>query len=291
MSIENISSRTPENIAKGKEDEVDSEFPPFDPEKAKRLVEEAKEKKNTISIDVEAAYKILNEGKEARKDSSEYDFRNTDRYQEQTFILSAANSLADSPDITYIDRITSEASERATKDDSTIFEALKSLSQEADTDKEGGFAATDLMNAFIETTAVYVTSKDEKSARGFAKGLMITMEMQLAGAPADRPNRAADELRVDLALIKPIIDGFIEEYNTEYGSSNDFKDHLKNALEIEEIDLRSAQRRNMQLNPDAERRIQAIKSALAKLDSLQSSYEDNLKNLKDTAYANHRIIK
>lgn len=289
MSIERINLPAPEDLAEEVDSEADSKFPPFDPENAERIAKEAKAgKRNTFSIDVEAAYKILSED---QKDNLEYDFRNADRYQEQTFMLAAANSLVNSPDIMHIDRVASIANERATEGSPTIFEALKTLSQETGTGEEGEFAATDLMNAFVDTTAAYVVSKDEKPARGLAKGLITTMKMRLASAPTNRPNRAADELKVDLELVQPIINEFIEGYNTEYESPNDFKDYLKNALEIEEADLRSARNRNTQPAPDTERRIQALKSTLTKLDELQSNYKKNLQILHDTAYANHRIIK
>ena len=55
--------------------------------------------------------------------------------------------------------------------------------------------------------------------------------------------------------------------------------------------MRSAKRRGEQISSDAERIAQAIKSAMAKLEEMQSDYNKNLKNLQDTAYANHRVIK
>ena len=321
MGIEKNNSRTSENVVNGEEKkEVDLEFPPFDPEKAERLVQEAKEKGNTVSIDVEAAQRVLSRGQTERaktefdpslyesesawrhanftasegervKGNWEYDFRRADRYNEQTFMLAAADSLADSPNIMHIDRVALGVSEKARKDQSNFFEALDGFVQESNGGTEEEFAAADLMNAFIDTTATYIISKDEKPARGFAKGLMTKMEMRLAGAVSDRPNQPADEIRVDLMCVQPIMQEFIEGYNPAYESPNDFKNYLETALQIEESNLRFAEDRYSQSSLETKRRMQALKSAISALDDLQSHYEANLKNLRDTAYAHHRIIK
>ena len=221
----------------------------------------------------------------------EYDFKNADRYQETTFALAAADSLIDSPNISYIDDIAQGISGKATENNTSVFEALKQSVKESDVDKKGGWAATDLMNAFIDTTSTYVISKDEKVGRGFAKGLLTSLEMQIDGFTKDKPNPYLDALRVDLSIIKPLADEFIKGYNPSYDSPNAFRDYLKNELETREIDVRSAKRRGEQISPDMERETQAIKSAMTKLEDMQSNYDKNLKNLQNTAYANHRIIK
>ena len=228
---------------------------------------------------------------ESKTISGEYDFRNADRYQEDTFLLTAANSLVDSPDIMFIDHAMFDAKERADKDNTTVFEALKALSRESNPDEKGGWATIDLKGAFIDATSTYVISKDEKIGRGLAKGLLTKLEMTIDGATTDEPNPQADKLRVDLALIKPIAEEFIEGYNPAYDDSNAFRDHLKSTLEMEESDVRFAKSRGEQPAPNAERKIQAIKSVMDELARMQSSYEKNLKNLHDTAYANHRVIK
>lgn len=228
---------------------------------------------------------------EKLKSSTEYDFRSADRYQETTFILAAADSLADSPDINYVDRIAQEIGSKAAQNNTSVFKTLKQSVQESDIDKDGGWAATDLMNAFIDTTSTYVISKDEKIGRGFAKGLLTSLEMQIDGFTANKPNPQVDALRVDLSIIKPLADEFIKDYDAPYDSPNAFKDYLKNELEMREIDMRSAKRRGEQISPDMERETQAIKTAMVKLEEMQSDYDKNLKNLHDTAYANHRVIK
>ncbi|MBR2589031.1 hypothetical protein IKE84_01675 [Candidatus Saccharibacteria bacterium] len=221
----------------------------------------------------------------------EYDFRNVDKYQEATFVLAAANSLVDSPDIAYIDSIALKIGDKATENKTSVFEALKQSVKESDTDEKGGFAATDLLNAFIDTTSTYVASKDEKIGRGFAKGLLTSLEMRIDGFATDKSNPYIDALRVDLSIIKPLADEFIKNYDAPYDSPNAFRDYLRNELEMQEIDMRSAKRRGEQISSDAERTVQAIKSAMAKLEEMQSSYNKSLKNLQDTAYANHRVIK
>ena len=228
---------------------------------------------------------------EKPRSNTEYDFRNADRYQEDTFLLTAANSLVDSPDIMFIDHAMFDVKERASKDGTTVFEALKALSKESNPDEKGGWAAIDLKGAFIDATSTYVISKDEKVGRGLAKGLLTKLEMTIDGATTDKPNPQADKLRVDLTLIKPIAEEFIEEYNPAYDDPNAFRDHLKSMLEMEESDVRFAKSRGEQPAPNAERKIQAIKSVMDELARMQSNYEKNLKNLHDTAYANHRVIK
>lgn len=228
---------------------------------------------------------------EKSRANPEYDFRNVDRYQETTFVLAASDSLADSPDIFYIDDIAQSIGDKAPKNNTSVFEALKQSVQESDVDKRGGYAATDLLNAFIDTTSTYVVSKDKKVGRGFAKGLLTSLEMRIDGFTADKPNPYPDALRVDLSIIKPLADEFIKGYNTSYDNPNAFRDYLKNELEMREIDLRSAKRRGEQISPDMERETQAIKSAITKLEEMQSSYDKNLKNLQNAAYSRHRIIK
>lgn len=242
----------------------------------------------------ESEWRMANPDKqkgERSRANPEYDFRNVDRYQEATFVLAAANSLADSPDIAYIDSVALKIGNKATEDKTSVFEALKQSVKESDTDEKGGFAATDLLNAFIDTTSTYVASKDEKIGRGFAKGLLTSLEMRIDGFATDRPNPYIDALRVDLSIIKPLADEFIKNYDTSYDGPNAFRDYLKDELEMQEIDIRSAKRRGEQISSDVERTVQAIKSAMAKLEEMQSGYNKSLKNLQDTAYANHRVIK
>jgi len=228
---------------------------------------------------------------EKSKANPEYDFRNVDKYQETTFVLAASDSLVDSPDIFYIDDIAQSVGDKATKNNISVFEALKQSVKESDVDKRGGYAATDLLNAFIDTTSTYIISKDEKVGRGFAKGLLTSLEMRIDGFTADKPNPYLDALRVDLSIIKPLADEFIKDYNASYDTPNAFRDYLKNELEMREIDVRSAKRRGEQISPDMERETQAIKSAMTKLEEMQSNYDKNLKNLQDEAYARHRIIE
>lgn len=177
------------------------------------------------------------------------------------------------------------------KNNTSVFEALKQSVQESDVDKRGGYAATDLLNAFIDTTSTYIVSKDEKVGRGFAKGLLTSLEIRIDGFTADKSNPYLDALRVDLSIIKPLADEFIKDYNTSYDNPNAFRDYLKNELEMREIDLRSAKRRGKQISSNMERETQAIKSAMAKLEEMQSNYDKNLKNLQNAVYSRHRIIK
>ena len=197
----------------------------------------------------------------------------------------------DSPDIAYIDNIAQEINSKAAKNNISVFEALKQSVRESDANKKGEWAATDLMNAFIDTTSTYVASKDEKVGRGFAKGLLASLEMRIDGFTTDKPNPHLDALRVDLSIIKPLADEFIKGYNAPYDNPNAFKDYFKNELAMREIDIRSAKRRGEQILPDMERETQAIKSMIIEFEKMQSNYNKNLENLHDTAYANHRIIK
>ena len=228
---------------------------------------------------------------EKPRDDQEYNFRGADRYQETTFALAAANSLMDSPDIAYVDSIAQEIGDKAARNNASVFEALKQSVQESDVDKRGGYAATDLLNAFIDTTSTYVISKDEKIGRGFAKGLLTSLEMRIDGFTADKPNPYLDALRVDLSIIKPLADEFIKDYNPSYDSPDAFKNYLRSELEMQEADMRSAKRRGEQVSPDMERTAQAIRSAMTQLEEMQSDYDKRLKNLQDTAYTNHRVIK
>ncbi|MBR5408969.1 hypothetical protein IK112_03490 [Candidatus Saccharibacteria bacterium] len=320
MVGEKANSRLPENTSENSNAPGEnSKYPPFDPEKAKELVAQARilqsaeqisddglrrrvlERQERMNRDEEIE-KLANESEwraanpdkqkgERSRANPEYDFRNVDRYQEITFVLAAANSLADSPDIAYIDSIALKIGNKATGDKTSVFEALKQSVKESDTDEKGGFAATDLLNAFIDTTSTYVASKDEKIGRGFAKGLLTSLEMRIDGFATNKSNPYIDALRVDLSIIKPLADEFIKNYDAPYDSPNAFRDYLRNELEMQEIDMRSAKRRGEQISSDAERTAQAIKSAMAKLEEMQSSYNKSLKNLQDTAYANHRVIK
>lgn len=284
-SIENSSGKTEE-----------SDYPPFDPDKAKKLIANVKMLSSAEEIsDENLRQKVLNREEEIRErkekdDASfgEYDFRNADRYQEDTFLLAAANSLVDSPDIGFIDNVMFDAKKRASKDGVTEFEALKQFVRESDIDKSGGWAATDLMNAFIDTTSTYIISKDEKIGRGFAKGLLTSLEMQIDG---DKPSPHIDALRVDLSIIKPLADEFINGYNASYDSPSAFSDYLRSELEMREIDMRGVKRRGEQISTDMERETQAIKTAITRLEEMRSNYDKNLKNLHDTAYANHRVIR
>ena len=117
-----------------------------------------------------------------------------------------------------------------------------------------------MLNAFIDTTSTYIIRKDEKVGRGFAKGLLTSLEMRIDGFTADKPNPYLDALRVDLSIIKPLADEFIKDYNASYDTPNAFRDYLKNELEMRALDLRSAKRRCEQISPDMERETQAIKS-------------------------------
>ena len=346
MVGEKMDLHSSENIDKNTEAVGNSDYPPFDPDKAKELVANTKMLSSTKEIsDDKLRQKVLDREDELKKRqerikrdeeiarladeaearlgrnlsqaelqdmaekydawlknkidnkaenqtaSSEYDFRSADRYQEDTFILAAANSLVDSPDIAYVDSTMLNARERANKNNMSIFEALKSLSKESNPDTEGGWAAIDLQGAFIDTTTTYVISKDEKIGRGFAKGLLTKLEMTIDGATTDKSNPQVDKLRVDLALVKPIAEEFIKNYSPEaYDNPNNFRDYLKATLEMEESDIRSISRRGEQPSPDAERRVQAIKSAMEELARMQANYEENLKKLHDTAHENHRVI-
>lgn len=347
MVGEKISSPSLENSGNGSDTfGGDSEYPPFDPEKAKELVAQAyilqsaeeisdkelrqrvldnekmlKERQERMKRDEEVA-RLADEAEmrlgrrlsdselqdianrydargtnpkkpsgEKLGSSSEYDFKNVDRYQEATFVLAASDSLSDSPDISYIDDIARTVGDKAASNNSSVFETLKQSVQESDTDKEGGYAASDLLNAFIDTTSTYIASKDEKIGRGFAKGLLTGLEMQIDGFTTDKPNPYIDALRVDLSIIRPLADEFIQNYNATYDDPNAFRDYLKTELEMREIDLRSAERRGEQTSSDMEREAQAIKTTMAKLEEMRSHYDKNLKNLHDAAYARHRIIE
>ena len=296
MQEEGINSHSPENTSE--DDDIskeNSEYSPFDPEKAKELAMQANISEPAEEI---SGYKPKHEkpleadvAERSLEAEAEYNFKNADRYQETTFVLAAADSLVRSPDISYIDNIAQKIGDKAAENNTSVFEALKQSVQESDANKRGGWAATDLMNAFIDTTSTYAISKDEKIGRGFAKGLLVNLEMRIDGFTADKPNPHLDALRVDLSIIKPLADEFIKGYDTSYDSPNAFRDYLKDELEMREIDMRSAKRRGEQISPDVIRETQAINSAIAKLETLQSSYDKNLKNLQDTAHINHRVLK
>ena len=231
------------------------------------------------------------EAERASATHAEYNYRNADLYQETTFVLAAADGLMDSSDIHFIDKISAEVRNKAAKGRISVFEALKQSIQESKPDEPGEYAATDLMNAFIDTTTTYVISKDEKIARGFARGLLMNLAMRIDAFTADRPNPHVDALRVDYSIIQPIADEFIKSYNPSYDNPNAFRDHLKIELEILEADIRFAKIRREPIAPNTEREIQAIKNALKELDIMQSNYDKNLKNLHDSAHAWRRIIK
>lgn len=269
-----------EQSPESKNHKSQAEIPSFDP----TLYANGSERRAANSADTEQKV-------EGDATTSEYDFKNADRYQEDTFLLAAADSLMDSPDTGFIDKAMFDAKERASKDSTTEFEALKQFVRESDVDKDGGFAATDLMNAFIDTTSTYIISKDEKIGRGFAKGLLTSLEMLIDGFTTDKPNPYIDTLRIDLSIIKPLADEFINGYDASYDSPSAFRDYLRNELEMREIDMRGVKRRGGQISPDMERETQAIKTVMSKLEEMQSNYDKNLKNLHDTAYAHHRVIK
>lgn len=300
MVGEKLGSHPSESIenSSGKTEEPD--YPPFDPDRAKEIIANTKIiSSETPSFDPslymnESEWRAANPDKqlgEKPKINLEYDFRNADRYQETTFALAAADSLMESPDIAYVDRIAQGLGDRAAKNNTSVFEALKQFVRESDVDKDGGWAATDLMNAFINTTSTYVISKDEKIGRGFAKGLLTSLEMRIDGFTTDESNPYIDAMRVDLSIIKPLADEFINGYNAPYDSPSVFRDYLRNELKMREIDMRGVKRRGGQISSDMERETQAIKTAMTRLEEMQSDYEKNLKNLRDTAYANHRVIK
>lgn len=302
MVDEKFSPHSSESVKNSSNEAEEPDYPPFDPDKAKELIANAKIlSSETPSFDPSLymnesewrAANIANTEQKTESDTSsgEYDFRDADRYQEDTFLLTAANSLVDSPDIGFIDNAMFNVKERASKDGVTEFEALKQFVRESDVDKDGGLATTDLMNAFIDTTSTYVISKDEKIGRGFAKGLLTSLEMQIDGFTMDKPNPYIDAMRVDLSIIKPLADEFINGYDASYDSPSAFRDYLRNELEMREIDMRGVKRRGEQISPDMERETQAIKTVMSKLEEMQSNYDKNLKNLHDTAYANHRVIK
>ena len=115
--------------------------------------------------------------------------------------------------------------------------------------------------------------------------------MTIDSAATDVPNPRADTLRVDLALVKPIIEEFVDGYEPTFDDPNDFNDYLKTVLDMEQSDIRFARMRGEQPAPHAERRVQAIKSVMEELENMQSTYQQNLNNLQNSAYANHRIIK
>ena len=313
MVNERLNSYSPENADGNTENYDKSDFPPFNPDNARKLYEEAKASSRaeetpddgtapekpvfdpTLYAN-ESEWRIANhideeQTTEDEAASSEYDFKNIDRYQEDTFMLAAADSLVDSPDIMRIDRVISTVKENASRDGTSEYEALKTILQDPNLDEDSVYAASDLMSAFIETSSTYVVNKDEKIGRGFAKGLLTKLEMTIDSAATDVPNPRADTLRVDLALVKPIIEEFVDGYEPTFDDPNDFNDYLKTVLDMEQSDIRFAKMRGEQPAPDAERRVQAIKSVMEELENMQSTYQQNLNNLQNSAFANHRIIK
>lgn len=309
MVNERLNSYSPENADSNTENYDKSDFPPFDPDNARRLFEEAKASPQAEDVATpekpvydttlyanESEWRIANHiGEEQTNEdettSSEYDFKNVDKYQEATFMLAAADSLVDSPDIMRIDRVMFTVKENASRDGVSEYEALKTILQDPNLDEENASAASDLMSAFIEISSTYVINKDEKIGRGFAKGLLTKLEMTIDSAATDVPNPRADTLRVDLALVKPIIEEFVDGYEPTFDDPNNFNDYLKTVLDMEQSDIRFARMRGKQPAPDAERRVQAIKSVIEELENMQSTYQQNLDNLQNSAYANHRIIK
>ena len=273
-------------------EELEAEGLDYNPARARMLrnwvkVPEGRAENNDRAEEVNKASKA-----EKARTSHDYDFRNTNRYQEGTFLMASANNLVNSDfsDINKIDHVADQANAMAAKENTSVYDALKKLSFEANVEQDG-YAATDLMNSFIDTTATYVVSREDNLPRGLAKGLMTALEMRVDSSPTDRENPYADELRVDFNMLQPIVNEFIEDYDQPYENPNAFREYLQNTLEIEEADLRSVKRRGERIDPDSGRRVQALKTALNDLEALQSNYESDLKNLRDSAMAAHRIIE
>ena len=225
------------------------------------------------------------------KESRDYDFRKTNRYLEGTFLMASADNLVNSDftDINKVDRVADQAKAMAAKENISVYDALKKLSYEANIEQDG-FATPDLINSFIDTTAAYVVSREEVLPQGLAKGLLTALEMRVDSAPTDKENPYADELRADFNMLQPIVNDFIENYNQPYENPNAFREYLQNTLEMEEADLRSVRRRGERVDPDSGRRIQALKTALNDLVALQTNYQNDIKNLRSSAAAAHRII-
>jgi hypothetical protein len=106
--------------------------------------------------------------------------------------------------------------------------------------------------------------------------------MRIDGFTQDKSSPYLDAMRVDLSIIKPIADEFIESYSSDsYDNPKAFGVYLECELKSREIDMRSAKRRGEQISPDMEREVQAIKSAMVKLEDLRSNYDKRLKNLHE----------
>jgi len=214
----------------------------------------------------------------------QYDYRKPNSYVESTLLLAAADSLVDSPDIMEIDSIASDVQSASRANKTTIFETLARRAKASDPEKDG-WAAIDLANAFIDSTAAYVISREESFNVGLAKGVLAKNGMLVdVAAPA-----VADSIRLDQMYMKPIIDEFINAKDGHDGP-NILQDYLRNILEMEEIDLRSMTRRGEKIPDETKRRVQAIKNTIAQVEQIQADYKDNIQNVRNTALVNHRII-
>lgn len=287
---------------------------PGQPGQPERAVSGHDERSSHISFDPilyesESAWRAANptvEYQQIHQNEPAYDFYNVSRFQEETFLLAAANATKDNDDFGRRFRLAEEISKTARENNASIYNTMKSFlgresrGQAPEGKKDKDYTLDDLSGSFVDITCAYVANRDKYRARGLAKALITNMQMtvdmsQNAFRNRSQPNPYLDEIRTDLSLVEDTLNDYIDRYDPHRygnnGDSNDLKGYLQDVLARKQTSIRLSEERGVPASANALREAQAFASTIKRLSMMQEFLDDNLSSLHGTATAYQRPIE
>ena len=219
-----------------------------------------------------------------------HEFKKLDSYQQNILLTSAADSLVnilDLRDMSRVDQTLFKIQDEAKETGASPISVLNRLFSEADAENDE-WGAVDLRAAFIDLTSTYIMDKAENPGMGAARGVMNKMNMLLE-CRTEEPNSYLDGVQLDKMYVEPIIDEYLSAGDGR-APVDDLPSFLNNRLAMEELGLEMAKKEGESVDPDAVRRVQALRSTIQMLFDLLGGHDNNMKCIRDTAAAHHWIL-